>query len=283
MRKGNYATYVNEMTPIRFHSRATYRVPPAINPLCCVKFAIDTQYIEAYLYLRFSRAAHGKGKKARPEERSAVAGRRAQSQSRSGARRLVYRQSNHRCCRDVRRHPADLLQGPERAADDWSCWSAAEQTRSQERPQDLHRGGCLRCRSQNRKPRSDDFAMCRCDRNAVRNQGAPAQPGTGAGAQKKTNQSNLIVAPSDTTERYETLRAAVLRGGGAACPGLGILHHRGVAEWIRALGQEPPVEVACSDDRLTPLTPHDPAPATSDITRLVASILVAIAMEPVHA
>lgn len=92
-----------------------------------------------------------------------------------------------------------------------------------------------------------------------------------------------MVAPSDTTERYETLRAAVLRGGGAACPGLGILHRRGVAEWIRALGQEPPVEVACSDYRLTPSTPHDPAPATSDITRLVAGILVAIAMEPVHA
>src|SRR6266436_3940172 len=62
------------------------------------------------------------------------------------------RHCNQGCCRDVRRHPADLLQGPERAADDWSCWSAAEQTRSQERPQDLHRGGCLRCRSQNRSP-----------------------------------------------------------------------------------------------------------------------------------
>src|SRR3979490_1228724 len=264
MRKGNYATYVNEMTPIRCHSRATYRVLFAVNPLCCVKFAIDTQYVEAYLYLRFGRAAHGKGKKARPEERSAVAGARAQSQTRSRARRLVHRQSilrcqrpgqgalrdgaappgrrhcNQRCRRDVRRPPADLLQGPERAADDWSCWSAAEQTRSQERPQDLHRSGCLRCRSQNRKPRSDDFAMRRCDRNAVRNQGAPAQPGTGAGAQKKTNQSNLIVAPSDTTERYETLRAAVLRGGGAACPGLGILHPRGVGGWLLAPREEPP-------------------------------------------
>jgi len=100
---------------------------------------------------------------------------------------------------------------------------------------------------------------------------------------KKTNQSSLIVAPSDTTERYETLRAAVLRGGGAACPGLGILHRRGVAEWIRALGQQPPIEAACSGYRLTPSTPHDPAPATSDITRLVVGILVAIAMEPVHA
>src|SRR3981081_3014027 len=93
MGKGNYAITVNEMTPIRCHSRATYRVLFVINPSCCVQFAIDARYIEAYLYLRFSRAAHGKGKKARPKERSAVAGRRAQSQSRSGARRLVHRQS----------------------------------------------------------------------------------------------------------------------------------------------------------------------------------------------
>src|SRR4030088_1844446 len=254
MRKGNYATYVNEMTPIRCHSRSAYRVSFAVNPPYGVRLEIDTQYVEAYLYLRFSRAAYGKGKKARPEERSAVAGRRAQSQSRSGARRLVHRQSilrcqrpgpgalrdgaappgrrhcNQRCRRDVRRHPADLLPGPERAADDWSCWSAAEQTRSQERPQDLRRGGCLRCRSQNRKPRSDDFAMCQCDRNAVRNQGAPAQPGTGAGGQKKTNQSNLIVAPSDTTERYETLRAAVLRGGGVVVTAIAMLHPPRLAE-----------------------------------------------------
>src|ERR1700726_3125452 len=185
MRKGNYATCVNEMTPIRGLGRAAYRVLFATDPSYGITFAIDTQYVEAYLYLRFSRTAYGKGKKARPEERSAVAGRRAQSLSRRGARRLVHRQSilrcqrpgpgalrdgaappdrrhcNQRCCRDVRRHPADLLQGPERAADDWSCWSAAEQTRSQGWPQDLNRGGCLRCRSQNRQPRSDDFAMCR--------------------------------------------------------------------------------------------------------------------------
>src|ERR1700721_4457940 len=99
MRKSNYATYVNEMTPSRCHGRATYRDIIAMTPSCCAGFTIDTQYIEAYLYLRFIRAAHGKGKKARPEERSAVAGRRAQSQSRSRTRRLVHRQSILRCQR----------------------------------------------------------------------------------------------------------------------------------------------------------------------------------------
>jgi hypothetical protein len=55
-----------------------------------------------------------------------------------------------------------------------------------------------------------------------------------------------------------------------------------LAAWIRALGHEADAEAACCDDRLAP--PHDPSSsAASDITRLIAGILVAIAMEPVHA
>ncbi len=92
-----------------------------------------------------------------------------------------------------------------------------------------------------------------------------------------------MVALSEAAERYEALRAAVLRAEPAAYPGLSILHRRGVAAWIRALGQERPVEAICSDYRLASSIPHDPAPATSDVARLVAGILVGIAMEPVHA
>jgi hypothetical protein len=68
-----------------------------------------------------------------------------------------------------------------------------------------------------------------------------------------------------------------------ACPGLGILRRRGLAAWVQALGQEPHAEAVCHDHRLAPSTPHDPSPATSDITRLIAGIIVAIAMEPIHA
>ena len=67
----------------------------------------------------------------------------------------------------VRRHPADLLQGPERAADRWARRSAAEPARPQGRPQDLCRGRCLRDRSQSRKPRADDLAMSRRDRGSA--------------------------------------------------------------------------------------------------------------------
>jgi hypothetical protein len=57
--------------------------------------------------------------------------------------------------------------------------------RAQRRPQGLRRGGCVRHRSQGCKPRADNVAMSRCDRGALRRQGAPAQPGAGAGVQKK--------------------------------------------------------------------------------------------------
>ena len=84
-------------------------------------------------------------------------------------------------------------------------------------------------------------------------------------------------------DRYEKLRAAVLRAELTACPGLGILRRQGVAAWIRALGQESHAEAACLNHRGTPSAPDDPSPAASDLARLIAGIIIAIAMEPIHA
>ena len=99
---------------------------------------------------------------------------------------------------------------------------------------------------------------------------------------KKTNQSGLIVAP-DAGDAYEKLRTAVLRAEPAACPGLGILRRRGLAAWLRALGQEPHAEAACRDHPPAPSAAYDSSPAASDIPRLIAGIIVALAMESVHA
>jgi hypothetical protein len=93
----------------------------------------------------------------------------------------------------------------------------------------------------------------------------------------------LIAAPADIADIYEKLRAAVLSAEPTANPGLGILRRRGLAAWIRALGQEPYAETSgCDHQTLTSDKPDIP-PAASDITRLVAGIIVALAMEPVHA
>jgi len=90
-------------------------------------------------------------------------------------------------------------------------------------------------------------------------------------------------APTDAASSYEKLRAAVLRAEFTACPGLAILRRRGLAAWIRIRGQGGDAVAAYHDHRLAPSAPNDPSPATSDITRLIAGILVAIAMEPRHA
>ncbi|MEH2675362.1 hypothetical protein DXU07_40225 [Bradyrhizobium elkanii] len=79
------------------------------------------------------------------------------------------------------------------------------------------------------------------------------------------------------------LRAAALRAEFTACPGLVILRRRGLAAWVRARGQEVDTEAACHDHRLAHSAPDNPSSPTSDITRLIAGILVAIAMEPFHA
>ena len=95
----------------------------------------------------------------------------------------------------------------------------------------------------------------------------------------------MIAASADAADIYERLRAAVLSAEPTADPGLGILRRRGLAAWMRALGQEPHAETACCDrDHQPPSSDKpEPPPASSDITRLVAGIIVALAMEPVHA
>jgi hypothetical protein len=92
-----------------------------------------------------------------------------------------------------------------------------------------------------------------------------------------------MVAPANTADIYEKLRAAALSAEPTASPGLGILRRRGLAAWMRALGQQPHVETACCDDRPPPPAKRDPSPPASDIARLIAGIIVALALEPAHA
>jgi hypothetical protein len=92
-----------------------------------------------------------------------------------------------------------------------------------------------------------------------------------------------MVAAANTADIYEKLRAAVLSAEPTASPGLGILRRRGLAAWIQALGQESYPETACGDHQSPPSAKLDPSPPASDITRLIAGIIVALAMEPIHA
>jgi hypothetical protein len=94
----------------------------------------------------------------------------------------------------------------------------------------------------------------------------------------------INVAAPDAVDAYEKLRAAVLCAEPTSCPGLGIIHRQGLAAWIRVLG--PPPHADGVDDHHPALvsspTCHQP-PGASELARVIASILVSIAMEPAHA
>ncbi|WP_454652775.1 hypothetical protein [Bradyrhizobium liaoningense] len=84
---------------------------------------------------------------------------------------------------------------------------------------------------------------------------------------------------------YEKLRGAVLSGEVTTSSGLGILRRQGLASWMRALGHEPFAAVACRAPAPAPapFAKPDLSPPASDVTRLIAGILVSLATEPMHA
>jgi hypothetical protein len=125
--------------------------------------------------------------------------------------------------------------------------------------------------------------MSRRDRGALRRQSASPQPRTRAGAQKKTNQSALIVTAADAVGGYETLRAAMLNAEPSTGSALCTIRHRGLAEWIRESGSQSQVEAVGMTHQAAPTTTRDLPSAASDLARLLAGIIVALATEPVHA
>ena len=58
---------------------------------------------------------------------------------------------------------------------------------------------------------------------------------------------------------------------------------QGLAAWMRGLGHEPQGEAACRDPEPALSAKPDLSPPASDVTRLIAGILVSLAMEPMHA
>jgi hypothetical protein len=84
-----------------------------------------------------------------------------------------------------------------------------------------------------------------------------------------------------TTNDYERLRAAVLGAEPARGPDLGTLRHCGVTSWLKAPVLEPIVQLGVPQDRASGASAES-APTTAELTRLIASIVVALAAEPAH-
>lgn len=66
-------------------------------------------------------------------------------------------------------------------------------------------------------------------------------------------------------------------------PDLGTVRRRGLAAWLKGLIVQPPAEPVRAKSDSTPNTTRDPAPAASELTRVIAGILIALVAEPAHA
>lgn len=98
---------------------------------------------------------------------------------------------------------------------------------------------------------------------------------------KKMTRPALTAGSTSTVDAYERLRAAVLSAEPVPGPGLAALRRQGMAAWITAPGATSDVTPSRSVPEPRPL-PQSP-PAASELTRLIASIVVALAAEPAHA
>ena len=73
--------------------------------------------------------------------------------------------------------------------------------------------------------------------------------------------------------------------GAEPMPGqdLGTVRRLGLAAWLRGLIIASPVEPACAKQEPSLNTIPTMAPVVSELTRIIAGIVIALAMEPTHA
>jgi hypothetical protein len=88
------------------------------------------------------------------------------------------------------------------------------------------------------------------------------------------------IAAAQLAAAYEALRAAVLSGRSSGQGGLAILIHRGLAAWIAELKPEP---LATPSAISVPIRSAAAASAPSELTRVLAGIIVALTTEDIHA
>jgi hypothetical protein len=92
----------------------------------------------------------------------------------------------------------------------------------------------------------------------------------------------MSAAFAEAVDGYELLRAAVLGADPDAGPNLGVLRREGLTAWFRSLIEARDIGAPLPwPARQLPTWPAAP-PAPSELTRLIAGIVLAITAEPVH-
>ncbi|MER9593121.1 hypothetical protein NKI94_30955 [Mesorhizobium australicum] len=119
--------------------------------------------------------------------------------------------------------------------------------------------------------------MCRRYRHTLWRQGAPAKSGAGHGAQK--NDSILTVRATSLVGTYEQLRAAVLSARLITGSRLVTLHRQGMGRLDQGRNDNTQLYAALPGT----LPPIGSAIATSELTLILASLVVTLTAEPAHA
>jgi hypothetical protein len=83
------------------------------------------------------------------------------------------------------------------------------------------------------------------------------------------------------TSDYETLRAAAMSAEPPRGPNLGVLRHQGLASWLKAPSSEPISQRSCAHQHRLPAN-IGPVPTTSELTHLIAGIVMSLAAEPAN-
>ncbi|WP_208867811.1 hypothetical protein [Mesorhizobium delmotii] len=96
---------------------------------------------------------------------------------------------------------------------------------------------------------------------------------------KKTTRSALTVRATSLVGTYEQLRAAVLSARLITGSGLVTLRRQGMVAWIKAATTTPNFTPPCPVHR----PPSAGAIATSELTLILASLVVTLTAEPAHA
>ena len=99
---------------------------------------------------------------------------------------------------------------------------------------------------------------------------------------KKMTRAGPSIGATQLAAAYEALRAAVSSGRSSGQGGLAILIHRGLAAWIaESKPQEPPATPSAASVPMRSAAAASAPP--SELTRVLAGIIVALTTEDVHA
>ncbi len=90
------------------------------------------------------------------------------------------------------------------------------------------------------------------------------------------------MVPTRTAQDYEILRASVLSSAPPRGSGIGTVCHQGLANWLKQPVSEPVAPTCAYPHNVSPAAGAGSTGSSTELTRVIADIVVALALEPEH-